>query len=96
MIKVGVPKIALVLTIGALSLLQCSLPADKAEKIPITTSSSEALDLFLQGRDLAEKIRFQEALRYFQEAVEEDPNFAMAHLNLAFPSVPTCLRHSAP
>ena len=34
MIKVGVPKIALVLTIGALSLLQCSLPADKAEKIP--------------------------------------------------------------
>ena len=82
--KVGVAKIALVLAIGTLPLLQCSLPADEAEKIPLTTSSSEALDLFLQGRDLAEKIRFQEALPYFQEAVEEDPNFAMAHLNLAF------------
>ena len=46
--KVGVAKIALVLAIGTLPLLQCSLPADEAEKIPLTTSSSEALDLFLQ------------------------------------------------
>ncbi len=85
--KVGVPKIALVLAIGTFSLLPvvgCSAPAEQAHKIPLTTSSSEALDLFLQGRDLAEKVRFPEALPYFQKAVEQDPDFAMAHLNLAF------------
>ena len=86
--KVGVPKIALVLAIGTFSLLPvvgCSAPAEQAHKIPLTTSSSEALDLFLQGRDLAEKVRLPEALPYFQKAVEQDPDFAMAHLTWRSP-----------
>lgn len=51
--------------------------------ILITTDSDAARDYYLQGRDLAEKLRAQEAFAYFQKAVEADPDFAMAYLNMA-------------
>ena len=54
-----------------------------ADKIPITTSSEEARKLFLQGRDLAEKLRATDARRYFEQAVAKDKTFALAHLSLA-------------
>lgn len=53
-------------------------------KAPLTTSSQKALKYYLQGRDLAEKLRGQESIQHFQKAVAEDPDFAIAHLNLAF------------
>lgn len=53
------------------------------EKMPITTSSETAREYYLQGRELAEKLRGQESRQYFQNAVEEDPDFAVAHLQLA-------------
>jgi tetratricopeptide (TPR) repeat protein len=81
--KVGVTGIAVVLA-TALPLLQCTLPADEVSKVPITTSSDKALELYLQGRDLAEKLRGQEALAFFEKAVAEDPGFAMGYLNLSF------------
>ncbi len=52
-------------------------------KIPITTSSSEARRLYLEGRDLSEKLRIRESLSYFQQAVENDPDFALAFLALS-------------
>ena len=52
-------------------------------KIPITTNSKEAKELFLKGRDLAERLRGQDSRQYFEKAVEKDPNFALAYLNLA-------------
>ncbi len=52
-------------------------------KIPITTSSDEARGLYLQGRDLAEKLRATDARYYYQQAIEKDGNFALAHLGLA-------------
>jgi tetratricopeptide (TPR) repeat protein len=52
-------------------------------KIPVTTSSSEALNQFLQGRTLAENLRLTDAIGHFQKALEIDPDFAMAHLYLA-------------
>lgn len=54
-----------------------------AERIPITTVSKEALDLYLQGRDLAEKLRDQESRQYFEKALVFDPDFPLAHLQLA-------------
>jgi len=54
------------------------------DKMPITASSSEALDNYLKGRDLFDKLRAQEAEQYFRKAIELDPNFAVAYLNLAF------------
>jgi len=52
-------------------------------KTPVTTSSSEALSQFLEGRTLAENLRQTDAIEHFQKALEKDPNFAMAHLYLA-------------
>jgi len=59
----------------------CSQEA--AEKVPITTSSPEALKAYLQARDLSEKLQGQESLEFYQKAVELDPEFAMAHLNMS-------------
>lgn len=53
-------------------------------KVPISTSSEEALQLFLQGRDLQERLQVQESLASLQKAVEKDPNFALAYLFLSF------------
>ncbi|HWN08491.1 MAG TPA: tetratricopeptide repeat protein [Pyrinomonadaceae bacterium] len=52
-------------------------------KIPVTTSSEEARKEFLQGRDLAEKLRIQDSIQHFDKAISLDPNFALAELNRA-------------
>jgi tetratricopeptide (TPR) repeat protein len=57
-------------------------------KIPITTSSAEAKSEFLQGRDLAEKLRITDSIPHYEKAVSLDPDFATAELNLAT-SAPT-------
>ncbi len=54
-----------------------------AGKVPITTTSAEAREAYLRGRDLAEKLRNQQARSEYERAVQLDPNFALAHLNLA-------------
>jgi tetratricopeptide (TPR) repeat protein len=52
-------------------------------KIPVSTSSDEARQLYLKGRDLAEKLRATDARKYFEQAAARDPSFALAHLGLA-------------
>ena len=54
-----------------------------AGKIPVTTASAEARTEFLQGRDLAEKLRITDSIAHFEKAVALDPSFALAELNLA-------------
>jgi len=51
--------------------------------MPITTSSDKALADYMQGRELVEKLQGQESRQYFQRAVDEDPDFAVAYLQLA-------------
>jgi len=53
------------------------------DKIPITTSSEEARQAYLKGRDLNEKLRATDAHKLFAEAVAKDKDFALAHLALA-------------
>ncbi len=53
-------------------------------KLPITTSSKPALENYLKGLELNDKLRRLESRKYFEKAIEEDPEFALAHLNLAF------------
>jgi len=60
-------------------------------KIPVTTSSKEALADFLKGRDLFERLQGQESLQFLRAAIEKDPNFAMAYLFSSF-SQPTVQR----
>jgi tetratricopeptide (TPR) repeat protein len=57
-----------------------SCESEDTGKIPVTTSSKKALKYFLKGRDLSERLRYQQAREYFEKALEEDPDFALAHL----------------
>ena len=54
-----------------------------AGKIPITTSSEEARALYMQARDLAEKLRVTDARRVYEQAVAKDHTFALGYLGLA-------------
>ena len=61
-----------VFSICALLFAGLACTTNKDSKIPITTSSEEARQYFLQGRDLADKLRVQESLQYFEKAVAAD------------------------
>jgi tetratricopeptide (TPR) repeat protein len=74
---------ALLLVINSLLFIIIGCATSNHGKVPITTSSENAREYFLQGRNLFDKIRFPEALQLFEKAVAEDPNFAMGYLYLA-------------
>jgi len=71
-----------VIIISLLSVLiifsSCTKKADDG-KIAITTASSEAKDDFMKGRDLFEKLQQRESLRYFENAIATDNEFAAAY-----------------
>jgi hypothetical protein len=46
------------------------------DKIPITTSSEDARKLYLQGRDLSDKLRATDARQFYLQAVAKDKDFA--------------------
>ncbi len=83
MTKHRFPPLVRALTICALPLVFAGFSEAGNKKIPITTSSQEARELFLKGRDLQERLQGQESLQYFEKAIAKDPNFAIAYLNLA-------------
>jgi len=58
-------------------------PKEAPDKIPITTSSEEARRLYLEGRDLSEKLRFTDSRKLFELAAAKDKTFALAQLGLA-------------
>jgi tetratricopeptide (TPR) repeat protein len=57
--------------------------APGADKIPITTSSEDARQLYLQGRDANEKLRGADAYILFEKAVAKDQKFALGYYGLA-------------
>jgi tetratricopeptide (TPR) repeat protein len=69
-------------TIVVLGIVLLIPPGVSAQDVPITTSD-EARELYIQGRDLAEKLRATDARRYYQRAVENDPEFALGYWALA-------------
>lgn len=56
---------------------------EEPAKIPITSSSEEAIELYLQARDLADKLKFPDARELYAQAVAKDADFALGHLGLA-------------
>lgn len=54
------------------------------KEIPLTTSSKEALDFFLKGRDKLENFENPAAQLLFDQAIKADPDFAMAYLYKTF------------
>jgi len=54
------------------------------KEVPITTSSEEALKLFLEGLDKFENIERTDVASFFDKAIQKDPNFALAYLYRAY------------
>jgi tetratricopeptide (TPR) repeat protein len=52
-------------------------------KVPITTASPEARLLYVQARDLLDKLRPTDSHRLFEAAVAKDREFALGYLGLA-------------
>ena len=75
----------LTLALAALSATAGGAPqtGNAGDKVPITTASEEARKLYLQGRDLSEKLRATDARKYFEQAIQKDKDFALAYLGLA-------------
>ena len=64
------------------------LPARTVDSIKtriadVTTSSMEAYDYYLKGREAYEKFYNEEAKQYLEKAMELDPQFAVAYLYLS-------------
>lgn len=55
-------------------------------KIPVTTKSGEARKLYNEGQARLDQLRFHDARESFQQAAAKDPEFAMAHFQLALSS----------
>lgn len=66
----------------AVGLLAATATAGDRDKMPITTKSEQALKNYLQGRDLFDKLRIQEAREFYRKSVGADPDFALGHLAL--------------
>jgi tetratricopeptide (TPR) repeat protein len=62
--------------------LPCGEPAAPISEF--TTTSMEAYNEFIKGRELCEKNYFEEARQALQRAIDRDPEFASAHLYLAY------------
>ena len=54
-----------------------------SDKIPITTKSEEAKQLYIKGRDLAERLRATDARAQYEKAIALDKDFALAYVGLA-------------
>ena len=80
MTTLGAGRIAAACAFGILAVAPRATPADR---IPVTTSSEEARQLYLKGRDLSEKLRATDARALFQQAAAKDPGFALAQVGLA-------------
>src|SRR5262245_16032954 len=60
-----------------------SAPAAAPKEVAITTSSDEARQLYLKGRDRVEKLKVTDGNAFFRSALEKDPGFALAWLGVA-------------
>jgi tetratricopeptide (TPR) repeat protein len=67
----------------ALGVLVAAPVAMSADRIPVTTSSAEARQLYLKGRDLADTLRATDARAFFEQAAAKDPDFALAQVGIA-------------
>jgi len=64
---------------GAIFIFSCTAPQTN-DQMEITTASSEAKELFFKGREKFANVELSAAVILFDQAIEKDPDFAMAHL----------------
>lgn len=71
------------LSYALVALIVTSCTDKDIETIPLSSSSEIAIEYYNQGFELSQNIQGQEAVYYFTKAIGEDPDFAMAYLQLA-------------
>ena len=76
-------RTAAILVVTACAAAPVAAQAPASGKMPITTASEEARKLYIDGRDLLERLRGTDGRRLFEQAVAKDPNFALAYVGLA-------------
>lgn len=64
-------------------LISIGCTTQKIKEIPITTSSIEARELFIQGREFLDNNLLQENIQFMEKAIAKDSAFAMAYYYLA-------------
>jgi Tfp pilus assembly protein PilF len=64
------------------------------KEMPVTTSSKEALNLFLNGEENFNNANAVEAKKLLSKAIELDENFAMAYLYMAFVGGPDTYKNN--
>jgi len=74
-------RIGLLFILATFILTGCS--KNNSQSIPLTSSSEQAIEYYNQGLELSQNIQGQDALYYFSKAIGEDPEFAMAYVQLA-------------
>src|SRR4029078_9248574 len=80
----AVVVVSLALALGAAGAHAAPKRAETgSDKVPITTVSDEARTLYLEGRDLLEKLRVTDAHARFESAVGKDKDFALGSVGLA-------------
>ncbi|MGE5410932.1 MAG: tetratricopeptide repeat protein, partial [Clostridiales bacterium] len=88
------PAILLIMLIALVLNSQISLSQEKQkpvkdqakmskDEIPITTTSQDARQKYIEGLGYLENIQIEKAKSSFQEAVKADPNFALGYFGLA-------------
>jgi tetratricopeptide (TPR) repeat protein len=74
-------RTSLSVALSVFAMLALTAAADPGDgKIPVTTTSEAARKEFLQGRELADNLRFTDAIAHFDKALTLDPTFASAEL----------------
>ena len=70
-----------------ISLLMTAARAEQPGVLPITTKSKQARELYLRGMVKLENLHAEAAFQDFHKAVQLDPDFALAHIIISFPTV---------
>ncbi len=88
-------RISLILTLGIMLALGSCAKEDasivSSAKVPVTTQSTLAANEFQKGMIFANKLQTVQAATHFRLALDADPTFATAWLNLAYVSPGTAL-----
>ena len=74
-------RVVALLSLGVIAATAAA--GDAGGKIPVSSTSPEALASFREGQTLVDNLRLTDAIPHFEKAIAADPEFALAHLYAA-------------
>lgn len=86
-LRVSIHAVLALATLWCGDLTAQTNPKNSAHRLPITSKSPQALELFQTGLVKLENLHGPEAMQDFRHAVQLDPDFALAYIMMSFASV---------